>query len=126
MSLLDDENILIENARYGIGNPFYLLFNSFDSSELVYKVIEELGADREYYECYKLSSHKWLSTNNQNANCVGKDGYIGAMSIDKFDRYLMISFSTLKYIANTAGLLSKKYSGKFTFNINDYNLIYEP
>ena len=51
MSLLDDENILIDNIKELAKNPFYSLFNSFDSSELVYKVIEELGADRKFYKC---------------------------------------------------------------------------
>jgi hypothetical protein len=123
MSILDDENILIENTKYGIDNPFYLLYNSFDNDELVYDVIGKLGANREYYKCYKLSPHRWLS-NVQNANYVGKDGNIGAIAIGKFDGYLMISFSTLKHVRNVAGLLS--CSGRFTFNISDYTLIYEP
>ena len=125
MSILDDENILIENTKYGIDNPFYLLYNSFDNNVFVYNAIEKLGANKEYYECYNLNPHKWLSV-VRDANRLEKDGNMGAMTIDKFDGYLMISFTTLTSMGNAASLLSKKYSGSFTFNIYNYTLIYEP
>jgi hypothetical protein len=34
MSVLDDENILIDNIKESVNNPFYSLFNSFDLSEI--------------------------------------------------------------------------------------------
>lgn len=124
MSILEDENILIENTKHDIDNPFYLLYNSFDSSELVYKVIEELGADRKFYKCEKVRSDKWLLV-VQSWNHIGKNGNIGALTIDKFDNRLLIYFASMAYI-NNINLLSKKYGGTFTFKIDDYILIYEP
>ena len=125
MSLLDDENILIENTKYGIDNPFYLLFNSFENDEFVYNVIKELGANREYYKCEKIRPDKWLIS-IQDWNHIGKNGNIGAITIDKFDNCLQIYFSTMKYVNNLVILLSKKYKGTFTFNIDICILTYEP
>ena len=125
MSLLDDENILIEDTKYGIDNPFYLLFNSFDSSELVYKVIEELGADSKYYKCEKIRPDKWLLS-IQDWNHIGKNGNIGAITIDKYDNCLIIYFATTTYVYNVITLLSKKYKGIFTFKMDDHILTYEP
>jgi hypothetical protein len=125
MSILDDENILIENTKYGIDNPFYLLFNSFDSSELVYNVMEELGADKKYYKCEKIRSDKWLLS-IRNWNHIGKKGNIGVFTIDKFDNCLLIYFAAKAYIINAVDLLSKKYRGTFTFSIDGYTLTYEP
>ena len=125
MSVLDDENILIEDTKYGINNPFYLLFNSFDSSELVYMVIEELGADRKYYKCEKIRPDKWLLS-IQDWNHIGKNGNIGTVTIDKYDNFLIIYFATTTYIYNVVTLLSKKYKGTFTFKMDDHILTYEP
>ena len=125
MSLLDDENILIDNIKELAKNPFYSLFNSFDSSELVYKVIEELGADRKFYKYEKIRSDKRLLV-VRSWNYVGKNGNIGALTIDKFDDRLLIYFASIKHVNNAVILLSKKYSGIFTFNIDGGTLTYEP
>lgn len=125
MSVLDDENILIDNIKESVNNPFYSLFNSFDLSELVYAVIEELGANRKFYKCEKIRPDKWLLS-IQNWNHIGKNGNIGAITIDKFDNCLLIYFATKAYIINAVDLLSKKYRGTFTFNIDGYMLTYEP
>ena len=124
MSILDDENILIDNIKELVNNPFYSLVNSFNSIELVYKVIEELGADRKFYKCEKIRSDKWLLT-IQNWNYKGRNGDIGALTIDKFDNRLVIYFGSVEYNHNI-DLLPKKYNGIFIFRNNDYALIYEP
>lgn len=123
--ILDDENILIDDIKESVNNPFYSLFTSFDSSELAYEVIEELGADRAFYKCEKIRPDKWLLS-IQNWFDTGKNGNIGAMTIDKFDNHMIIYFASMKYINNAAVLLSKKYRGTFTFNMDSYILIYEP
>lgn len=123
--ILDDENVLIDNIKESVNNPFCSLFNSFDSSELVYDVIEEFGADRKFYNCEKIRPDKWLLT-IQNGNHIGENGNIGAITIDKFDNLLLICFASIKYNNNVNVLLSKKYRGTFTFNIDSYTLIYEP
>lgn len=125
MSLLDDENILMDNIKESVNNPFYALFNSFDSSELVRKVIEELGADRKYYQCEKMRPDKWLLS-IQDWNHIGKNGNIGAITIDKYDNCLVICFATMTYIYNVVTLLSKKYKGTFTFKMDNHTLTYEP
>lgn len=123
--ILDDENVLIDDIKEFTNNPFYSLFNSFDSSELVYEVIEEFGADRKYYRCVKIRPDKWLLT-AQDLNSIGKNGNIGAITIDKFDNCLSIYFASKAYIKNANVLLSKKYRGTFTFDIDSYILTYEP
>jgi hypothetical protein len=123
--ILDDESVLIDDIKEFVNNPFYSLLNSFDSSELVYDVIEEFGADRKFYECKKLRPDKWLLT-AQNLNHIGKNGNIGALSIDKFDNCLSICFASMAYIKNVNVLLSKKYRGTFTFDIDSHILTYEP
>ena len=125
MSILDDENILIENTKYGMDNPFYLLYNSFDEEEFVYDVMGELGADRKFYKCDKVRPDKWLLS-IQSWNNIGKNGNIGALTIDKFDDRLLIYFASIKHVNNAVILLSKKYSGIFTFNIDGGTLTYEP
>lgn len=122
--ILDDENVLIDDIKEFVNNPFYSLFNSFDSSELVYEVIEEFGADRKFYKCEKIRPDKWLLS-IQDWNHIGKNGNIGAITIDKFDNYLLIYFASIAYIKNVNVLLSKKYRGTFTFN-DSYILTYEP
>ena len=124
MSILDDENILIDNIKESVNNPFHSLFYSFDSSELVYEVLEELGADRKFYKCEKIRPDKWLLS-IQSWNNIGKNGNIGALTIDKFDDCLLIYFASIKYI-NNVNLLPKKYRGTFTFNIDIGTLAYEP
>lgn len=69
--ILGDENVLIDDIKEFVNNSFYSLFNSFDSSELVYKVIEEFGADREFYKCEKTRPHRWLIF-IQNLNHIGE------------------------------------------------------
>ena len=123
--ILDDENILIDDVKEFVNNPFYALFNSFDSSELVYDVIEEFGADRKFYKCEKITYDKWLLV-VQNWNHIGKNGNIGALTIDKFDNCLSIYFASKAYVKNVNVLLSKKYRGTFTFNIDSYIFTYEP
>lgn len=122
--ILDDENVLIDDIKEFVNNPFYSLFNSFDSSELVYKVIEEFGADREFYKCEKIRPDKWLLS-IQDWNYIGKNGNIGALTIDKFDDCLIIYFATTIYVYNVVTLLSKKYKGTFTFKMDDHILTYE-
>lgn len=123
--ILDDENILIDDIKEFVNNPFYSLFNSFDSSELAYEVIEEFGANREFYKCEKIRPDKWLLS-IQNWNYIGENGNIGVIVIDKFDNCLLMSFVTSDYINNVNVLLSKKYKGTFTFNNDKHTLIYEP
>lgn len=123
--ILDDENILIDDIKEFVNNPFYALFNSFDSNELVYDVIEELGADRKYYKGEKIRPDKWLLM-AQDLNSIGKNGNIGAITIDKYDNCLVMWFVSMAYANNAANLLSKKYKGTFTFNINSHTLTYEP
>lgn len=125
MSVLDDENILIENTKYGIDNPFYLLYNSFETSELVYDVIEELGADRSFYKCEEIRPNGLLLS-IQDWNHIGKNGNIGAITIYKYDNCLIIYFATTTYIYNVVNLLSKKYKGTFTFKMDNHTLTYEP
>ena len=123
--ILDDENVLIDDIKEFVNNPFYSLFNSFDSSELVYEVIEEFGADRKFYKCEKIRPDKWLLS-IQDRNHIGKNGNIGAITIDKFDNCLVMWFVSIVYANNAADLLSKNYRGTFTFNIDNHTLTYEP
>lgn len=123
--ILDDENILIDNIKESANNPFYSLFNSFDSIELVYEVMEELGADRKYYKGEKIRHDGWLLT-VQDWNHIGKNGNIGVLTIDKYDNCLIIYFATTAYIYNVSTLLSKKYKGTFTFKMDNHTLTYEP
>jgi hypothetical protein len=87
-------------------------------------VIKEFGADRKFYRCEKIRPDKWLLV-IQNWNHVGKNGNIGALTIDKFDNCLRIYFASTVYIKNVNVLLSKKYRGTFTFN-DSCILTYEP
>ena len=124
--ILDDENSLMDDIKESVNNPFYSLFNSFDSSELAYEVIEGLGADREFYKCEKIRPDKWLLF-IRHWNHIGKNGNIGAITIDKFDNCLIIYFASMIYRNNAAvALLSKKYKGTFTCNMDSNILTYEP